>query len=78
MGAVEDAEGWTFAFAENLVTQLRVDYRFTVVLENGVEIVIDRGRPPRGEPDAGAVGEGPDGRRASARCPAPSDVSGSS
>jgi hypothetical protein len=41
MVAVEDNDGWTFNLKESLVTQLKVDYRFTLLLENGVEIVIE-------------------------------------
>ena len=41
MSAVEDEDGWCFAFVEDLVTQLRVDHRFTLLLENGIEIVVE-------------------------------------
>ena len=37
----EDADGWTLRFAEPLVTQLRIDYAFSLVLADGAVIRID-------------------------------------
>jgi hypothetical protein len=38
----ESAEEWTLTFADPVVTQLRVDYGFTLLLGGGVEIRIEQ------------------------------------
>ena len=37
----EDDDGWSFLFDEGLVTQLQIDYRFTLLLDGGVLITLD-------------------------------------
>jgi Family of unknown function (DUF6188) len=61
MEAEAVANGWTFRFTETPVVQVRVDHRFTLLLEGGVQIILeepfelDRGdgtsRVPAGEAD---------------------------
>lgn len=40
LDAIRDVSGWSFVLVDSVVTQLKIDYRFTLILENGVEIVI--------------------------------------
>ena len=39
--ATEDDSGWTIQFSDPLVTQLKIDYRFTLLLGSGAQIVLE-------------------------------------
>lgn len=61
--ATEDEDGWTFRFGDSVVTQLRVDYRFSLHLGGGAVVSLEEPfelrRGPRSfrVPPGGAVFE---------------------